>query len=165
MNIFKDFKGYELLEMTSEVKHKKMYRAIKEEAYKVYDFLRKEFDVPHFLELEVHLFRNRQRKNLATMEDINISSGWCLCIPAIGMNMVGFSIAHSYLLEEDMFEQTIPHEIAHSFIDQMYPKLDVAHGKEWQEMMEYLKLPADIFYNTTPDLDKELRLFENNLGY
>lgn len=46
-----------------------------------------------------------------------------------------------------LFNVTIPHEIAHALVDQIFPeKLGIVHhGQEWKEMMEYMGLPAKEF--------------------
>lgn len=43
---------------------------------------------------------------------------------------------------EDMLHQTLPHEVAHIIVQQLYPGAQ-GHGREWRNMMRLLKLRPD----------------------
>ena len=53
--------------------------------------------------------------------------------------------------QENMIEQTLPHELAHIAVRQLFPHAK-SHGREWQAMMRLLGLPAERCHNyeTTP---------------
>lgn len=77
-----------------------------------------------------------------------------------------FNVARLKTSPEDLFEQTAPHEVSHSFCDffsyeehQRYP-----HGNLWQETMEYLgKEPMEFFSHANSHQYEIHQNFEKSL--
>ena len=70
--------------------------------------------------------------------------GGLTCAGIAGIDKYGYYVAYCWKLfkieEEKMFEQTIPHELAHILFLEFYPEIGGTggHGKHWNELNLYL---------------------------
>lgn len=73
------------------------------------------------------------------------------------MYHVGFCWKLFFLEPELMTFQTIPHEIAHIIVYELFPEvLDPGHGKEWQEVMKYMGFSTEIKMDVSSETLLEL---------
>lgn len=72
----------------------------------------------------------------------NFASGRCINKMEGGIisTTINYSMAYCRLMPERIFRDTIPHEVAHAIICLIYPEKfgSLLHGKEWQELAQYL---------------------------
>jgi hypothetical protein len=60
-----------------------------------------------------------------------------------GHVLFAYNLAFFAQYPDHCYGVTIPHEVAHGIADQIFPEetRKDCHGKEWQEVMQYLNLP------------------------
>ena len=67
------------------------------------------------------------------------TGGWAIGGHTIRLN---YDILTDDRYYQDMVNQTVPHELAHIVVHQMWPKAS-AHGEHWQHVMSVFGKPAD----------------------
>lgn len=86
----------------------------------------------------------------------NIILGRCRTLSGLKVAEIYIHAGFLKYLPDSAIHETIPHEVAHAIVDQIFPDIEQGHGKEWAEMMEYFKLPANEFYKITPDMARTI---------
>lgn len=88
---------------------------------------------------EKYFDKKFERPHVKFMDNITMCG--LACRQRIGNEIVGVIGLHeTFFIENqhDMVHDTIPHEVAHLLVDEIYGRVKRPHGPEWQRMMKFV---------------------------
>lgn len=120
--------------------------------------------------------RDRTRQFLASAEqrfklspsnpeilfDLKGRSAGLLVIHRSGQMKIRYNSALLTQYGERFLEQTVPHEVAHLIARRLYGPSIRPHGREWQSIMRYFKVPANRChsFDTSSSAARSMRYFD-----
>lgn len=152
-NKFFRLKEYDIYDIDAKVaEYQKILDEVTTISLQYYNGILKDFGVKKFKPLKIGLMRDLPGT-------VDITCG--VALDCVRHNSVFFNLAALYLDFNNMLMDTIPHEIGHAALYEMYPNVKIGHGTIWIELMDYLKIPAIEFvqYSSTTYINiKEMEL-------
>jgi Uncharacterized protein conserved in bacteria len=147
MKLLEDIYVYEPADLYNlSYAEKSLLKDVKLAGLDTYMNLCKDFGVRPLYNVEFGLYEGdvyNGRVNLVslgtTFTYVNYSGNLAAC-------EIFINLPHLLTMPDTAIDETLPHEVAHLFADQIY-KRHCNHEKEWQEVMNYLHLPVSATYD------------------